>query len=151
MVYDCGGGYFESALYEIAVEIGILIWHDLMFGCAQYPNHDWFLEEVKAEFESQIRRNRHHACIMIWAGDNEVFPAGPWNWHHSNYAKWLRREYKFYQVQSICEVTNGGIGFKSKVLAGLSVRWYFQLLWTMDDYTGRRYPLLGCLAWRTTF
>jgi beta-mannosidase len=69
-----------------------------MFAGAQYPPRDWFLKEVAGELESQVRRHRHHASIMIWCGDNEIYRMSPWIWDHSAHSEWLRRQYiKFNQ------------------------------------------------------
>lgn len=39
-----GGGVYESdKFYEIADELGILIWQDFMFACSMYPASDDFL------------------------------------------------------------------------------------------------------------
>lgn len=40
-----GGGVYESdAFYNIADELGILIWQDFMFACAMYPTKIAYLE-----------------------------------------------------------------------------------------------------------
>jgi beta-mannosidase len=44
-----------------------------MFACSTYPTFDdAFMENVKAEFEDNIRRLRHHASIALWCGNNEI-------------------------------------------------------------------------------
>ena len=76
-----GGGVYESDLfYEIADELGIMIWQDFMFACATYPADDDFLRSVDAEVKTQIRRLQHHPSIAIWAGnnENEIGIAGWW-------------------------------------------------------------------------
>jgi beta-mannosidase len=95
-----GGGQYDEDLYEAADRLGVLIWPDMMFACAQYPPVDWFLEEVKEEVESQIRRNSHHASILFWCGDNEIHQKieaeNPRNlWFRGQYEKFntfLRRQ-----------------------------------------------------------
>ena len=67
-----GGGLYENEdFYELCDEKGILLWHDCMFACAQYPSHEEFLNEVRSEINYQIKRLRDHACIAMWCGDNE--------------------------------------------------------------------------------
>lgn len=40
-----GGGVYESdAFYEIADELGILIWQDFMFACSMYPTKANYLK-----------------------------------------------------------------------------------------------------------
>lgn len=40
-----GGGVYESdEFYEIADELGILIWQDFMFACSMYPVDESFLK-----------------------------------------------------------------------------------------------------------
>ncbi|KHN80300.1 putative beta-mannosidase [Toxocara canis] len=84
-----GGGRYESdTFYEMADEMGILIWHDLMFACALYPTDATFLNTVRKEVTAQIRRLRHHASILLWAANNENelgIQAG-W-WPTANYPK----------------------------------------------------------------
>ncbi|MBR4665124.1 MAG: glycoside hydrolase family 2 protein, partial [Lentisphaeria bacterium] len=67
-----GGGLYENDdFYDLCDEKGILLWHDCMFACAQYPSDDDFLSLVRAELNYQIKRLRDHACIALWCGDNE--------------------------------------------------------------------------------
>ncbi|MCL4507655.1 MAG: beta-mannosidase [Chloroflexi bacterium] len=68
-----GGGLYEpEAFYAACDRAGILLWHDFMFACAPYPDHeDWFREEVRREADYQTRRLRNHACMALWSGSNE--------------------------------------------------------------------------------
>ncbi len=67
-----GGGIYEDpAFYEMCDERGILVWQDFMFACGLYPSEQWFLDEVRAEAEHVVRSLRNHACLLLWAGDNE--------------------------------------------------------------------------------
>jgi beta-mannosidase len=69
-----GGGVYEhDDFYDLCDERGITIWQDFMFACSTYPTFDeGFLRSVKAEFEDNIRRIRHHACLALWCGNNEL-------------------------------------------------------------------------------
>ncbi len=79
MIRVWGGGYYEQDFfYDLCDELGILIWQDFMFSCSLYPSTPEFLEEVKAEAVYQVQRLRHHACIALWCGDNEVLGALTW-------------------------------------------------------------------------
>ncbi len=73
-----GGQYEKDVFYEICDELGILLWHDLMFACSLYPSINWFLREVANEIAYQIPRLQHHPCIALWCGDNEVIGALQW-------------------------------------------------------------------------
>jgi len=68
-----GVSVFEApAFYEACDRAGILVYHDLPFTCATYPDHDErFRQVVRDETEAAIRLLRHHACIAMWSGGNE--------------------------------------------------------------------------------
>jgi len=68
-----GGIYEDDAFYDACDEQGICIWQDFMFACATYETYDAsFMRSVKAEFEDNVCRLRHHACIALWCGNNEL-------------------------------------------------------------------------------
>lgn len=73
MVRNWGGGYYESdAYYDIADELGLLVWQDFMFGGGMQPAYDAdFRNNVIAEARDQVRRLRDHPSIVIWCGNNE--------------------------------------------------------------------------------
>ena len=76
-----GGGIYEyDQFYNLADELGILIWQDFMFACAMYPATSSALESVRAEVVSQVRRLQFHASIALWAGNNENEAALRGNW-----------------------------------------------------------------------
>ncbi len=68
-----GGGYYlDDFFYDLCDEYGLLVWQDFMFACASYELEDAFEENLKAEFTEVVRRLRHHACLGIWCGNNEM-------------------------------------------------------------------------------
>lgn len=68
-----GGGYYPTDdFYDFCDENGILVWQDLMFACAAYNiNDDDFRELIVEETTANVKRFRHHASVVIIAGDNE--------------------------------------------------------------------------------
>lgn len=69
-----GGGIYESdTFYYICDELGITVWQDFMFACGTYPSFDAdFMNTVRAEAEDNVKRLRHHACLALWCGNNEI-------------------------------------------------------------------------------
>jgi beta-mannosidase len=69
-----GGGIYEQDIfYDLCDELGLCIWQDFMFACAAYPSFDSpFMETVKVEIEENVRRLRHHPCMALWCGNNEL-------------------------------------------------------------------------------
>ncbi len=68
-----GGGLYEhDEFYEICDRLGIMIWQDMMFACADIPEErPEFVENVKREITYQIKRLRNHPSIVLWSGGNE--------------------------------------------------------------------------------
>lgn len=114
MIRVWGGGLYEDdALYDACDELGILIWHDFMLGCGVYPVNDFMLKTIRAEAEYNIRRTRHHPCIVLWCGNNEdhmfaelhhleydIHDKDPENWLKTN---WAARYYYDKMLKDICE------------------------------------------------
>ena len=69
-----GGGIYEQEIfYELCDRLGLCVWQDFMFACATYPTFDEdFMDNVAAEAEYNIERIRHHACLALWCGNNEL-------------------------------------------------------------------------------
>ena len=53
-----GGIYEQDSFYELADEMGIMIWQDLMFACAMYPTNLQFLQNVAEEVTHQVYKWR---------------------------------------------------------------------------------------------
>ncbi|WP_425603390.1 beta-mannosidase [Luteimonas endophytica] len=73
MVRNWGGGYYErDAFFDIADELGLLVWQDFMFGGGMQPAYDEsFRASVVAEARDQVRRLRNHPSVVLWCGNNE--------------------------------------------------------------------------------
>ncbi|KAG5923543.1 Beta-mannosidase B [Claviceps africana] len=93
-----GGIYEEQVLYDACDELGILVWQDFMFACGNYPANAAFLDSVEREARDNVKRLRHHPCIVIWAGNNEDYQyaeserlnydprdSNPRNWLETNF------------------------------------------------------------------
>ena len=79
MVRVWGGGIYEDDhFYDIADELGILVWQDFMFACSMYPGDKAFLDNVRGEVVDNVKRLRDHPSIVIWVGNNEIETA----WQH---------------------------------------------------------------------
>ena len=40
--------------YEVADELGIMIWQDFMFACSMYPTNEAYLKSVTEEVKYQV-------------------------------------------------------------------------------------------------
>ena len=68
-----GGGLYPSDdFYDICDELGLVVWQDFMFACANYRLTPDFEKSVLAELTCQIRRLCHHASLGLWCGNNEM-------------------------------------------------------------------------------
>lgn len=76
-----GGIYEDDYYYDLADEMGILVWQDFMFACSMYPGDKAFLENVRQEAIDNVKRLRDHPSIVIWVGNNEIETAwAHWGW-----------------------------------------------------------------------
>lgn len=68
-----GGAYYpDDWFYDICDELGLLVWQDLMFACSTYLLTDEFEDNISHEIVENVRRIRHHACLALWCGNNEM-------------------------------------------------------------------------------
>ena len=90
-----GGGIYESDdFYELADEMGLLVWQDFHFSCSLYPADKAFLDNVAVEAEEAIRRLRNHSSVALWNGNNEMESAWFfWGWKERLPA-WLWNDYQ---------------------------------------------------------
>lgn len=72
-ILRCWGGnvYEDDEFFDFCDENGIMVWQDFSMACFAYPRTDEFCGLIKKEVEVIVKKLRHHACIMLWSGDNE--------------------------------------------------------------------------------
>jgi beta-mannosidase len=92
-----GRGIYEPDIfYDICDELGVLVWQDFMFACANYPAYPDMLHSIDVEARQNVQRLRHHPCLAIWAGNNKDYlyqalsgydanDKDPENWLKSNF------------------------------------------------------------------
>jgi len=80
MVRLWGGGYYETQeFYDICDELGLMVFHDLMFGNNWQPGTYDFKQNIEREAEYQMTRLRNHPSIVLWDGNNETEELREWN------------------------------------------------------------------------
>ena len=68
-----GGGFYPADwFYDLCDEMGLVVWQDMMFACANYRLTDEFVASIRKEITQNVRRIRHHASLGIWCGNNEM-------------------------------------------------------------------------------
>ena len=68
-----GGGLFEKyAFYDECDRQGILVCHDFLMACGEYPEkEEWFIKELLLESEYAVKFMRNHPSLAWFHGDNE--------------------------------------------------------------------------------
>ena len=76
MVRAWGGSIYESdEFYDLADELGIMVWQDFMLACAAYPEDAGTRAEIEAEAREHINRLSSHPSLTVWNGSNENYVA----------------------------------------------------------------------------
>ena len=75
-----GGGYYpDDFFFDICDELGLVVFFDLMFACSVYEPDEKMLKSIQTEVEQNLKRIRHHACLGLICGNNEI------EWHFHDY------------------------------------------------------------------
>ncbi|MHB1491169.1 MAG: glycoside hydrolase family 2 protein [Cellulomonas sp.] len=77
-----GGGIFESEdFYDIADELGLLVWQDFLLACAAYAEEEPMFSEISAEAREAVVRLGRHPSLAILNGSNEnLWGYVEWGW-----------------------------------------------------------------------
>lgn len=63
----------KESFFELCDELGILVWQEFPLACNDYIGTKHYLSVLESEAVAIIERIRNHACLMLWAGGNELF------------------------------------------------------------------------------
>lgn len=68
-----GGGYYpDDWFFDACDELGILVWQDFMAACFPVRLSETFREDFAQEAIDNVKRLRHHACLGLLCGNNEL-------------------------------------------------------------------------------
>lgn len=67
-----GGIVLPEAFYRFADEAGILIWQEFPLGCTDHSGNEHYAAVLEKEARNIVRRLRHHPCLALWCGGNEL-------------------------------------------------------------------------------
>ena len=73
-ILRCWGGCIvnKDFFFDICDREGMLVWQEFPLSCNNYPDDPAYLEVLGKEAESIVLRLRHHPCISLWCGGNEL-------------------------------------------------------------------------------
>lgn len=147
-----GGVYEDDAFYDLCDSMGIMVWQDFMFAGGMYPGDDSFMKNVREEVKYQVERLRHHPCIVLWCGNNEIDEAwNNWGWQdqfnlHGNDSAKVWNDYKRLFEDSIKKWVHDYDGTRSYVPSSPMHGWghqesfkegdshYWGLWWGLEDW-----------------
>ncbi|KAB8349490.1 hypothetical protein FH972_023516 [Carpinus fangiana] len=66
-----GGVYLPDFVYDLADEMGLLLWTEFQFSDALSPVEPKFVSNIAAEAGEQVRRLNSHPSTALWCGNNE--------------------------------------------------------------------------------
>jgi len=83
-----GGGHFAgNDLLDLCDEKGLVVWHDFLFACAEYPGDNLdFYNSIKEEVTWAVREFAYHPSLIIWSGNNEL-ELGTFSWGYDTRGK----------------------------------------------------------------
>ena len=64
---------YPDEFYDRCDALGILLWHDFYHAFSMYSEEPAFMELCRCEAEYLVKRLRHHPCILLWCGGNEMY------------------------------------------------------------------------------
>jgi beta-mannosidase len=102
-----GGVYADDEFYNECDRNGILVWQDLMFACAMYPGDTAFIENVTREVKDNATRLKHHPCIALWCGNNEI---------DEGWKNWGWQKQYHYSAKDSAEIWNNYTNLFHKVI-----------------------------------
>lgn len=71
---------YPEEFYRECDKRGILVWQDFYLCNTLYSEEADFLELCRREAAQMVERLRHHPCILLWCGGNELFLARDYNY-----------------------------------------------------------------------
>ena len=75
-----GGGFYpDDYFFDICDELGLVVFFDLMFACSVYDPDESMRASIAEEVRQNVTRIRHHACLGLLCGNNEI------EWHFHEY------------------------------------------------------------------
>lgn len=82
-----GGAYYpDDFFFDICDELGLIVFFDLAFACSVYDPDKAMKESIFEEIKQNLTRIRHHACLGLICGNNEI------EWHFDEYVAMSGRQ-----------------------------------------------------------
>jgi beta-mannosidase len=89
-----GGGYYPGdEFYDLCDRYGLIVWQDLMYACNIYDFTKKFEKSIIEETIDNVNRIRHHACLGLWCGNNEMETGWVYWDNFNNHSEKLRTDY----------------------------------------------------------
>lgn len=73
-IFRCwgGSGVQKDTFFALCDEMGIMVWQEFPLACNNYPDDLHYLQVLEKEARSIVRNLRHHPCVILWCGGNEL-------------------------------------------------------------------------------
>jgi beta-mannosidase len=68
-----GGPVNKEVFFDLCDQKGIMVWQEFPLSCNEYQGTPPYLQVLEQEAVSIIERIKHHPCLVMWCGGNELF------------------------------------------------------------------------------
>lgn len=68
-----GSGICKDKFYDLCDKYGIMVWQEFMLACNLYSDDEKYLNVLRREAVSIVRRLRKHPSLIFYCGGNELF------------------------------------------------------------------------------
>lgn len=104
-----GGGFYpHDYFFDACDEMGLVVFNDLMFACAEVPDYQSMFDNIATEVRENLIRIRHHASLALISGNNEVEEAIEFWWRDEKQIDRKRTYIKIFEhmfpkiVEEVC-------------------------------------------------
>ena len=63
----------KDEFFELCDKLGMMVWQEFPLSCNNYPDKKHYLDTLRTESTSIVKRLKNHPSVVMWCGGNELF------------------------------------------------------------------------------
>ncbi len=63
----------KDEFFELCDKLGMMVWQEFPLSCNNYPDKKHYIDTLRTESTSIVKRLKNHPSVVMWCGGNELF------------------------------------------------------------------------------